>query len=234
LLDALVRPRLGSHGQAAVPVVRAVDPAYVEVRGERLDLTEEVDRLEPALAELVRQRVRGRGQLDPGGDQLTQQPGDQHRVTGIVQLELVDADQPVRRKCLDGGAETEGADQVGELDERAVHLRSGGLVPQRREQVRLADPEPAIQIDARLARRRGPTSAKTRPQAWYLARSLQLQTSLSEHTQGFGLRGLVRIRPVRREPDIGEPRRRHTLGQQPVRAHLRPSLTQPNHHAHTL
>jgi len=81
-----------------VAVVGAVDPAYVEMRGEGLDLAEEVDRLEASLAELVREGVRRGGQLDAGVDELPKQAGDQHGVAGVVEFELVDADQPVRRK----------------------------------------------------------------------------------------------------------------------------------------
>ncbi len=51
---------VGGYGEAAVAVVGAVDPAYVEVGGQALDFAEEVDGLEAALPQPVREGVRGR------------------------------------------------------------------------------------------------------------------------------------------------------------------------------
>ena len=80
-------------GQPAVPVVLAVDAHRVEVRREPLDLAQEVVGGEPALAEPAGQRVRRRRQPDAGLAQPGQQRRHQHRVTGVVELELVDAHQ---------------------------------------------------------------------------------------------------------------------------------------------
>ena len=49
-------------------VVGAVDTAYVEVCREALDLAEEVDGLEAALPQAVREGVRGAGQFHAGGN----------------------------------------------------------------------------------------------------------------------------------------------------------------------
>jgi hypothetical protein len=214
-------------------VVRPVDPPYVEVRGQGLDLTEEVDRLEPALAQLVRQRVRGRGQLDSCRDQLTQQPRDQHRVARVVQLELVDTDQPVRRQGLDGGTQAESTDQVGELDERAVHLRPGRLVPERGEEVGLADAESAVEVDALLARGRG-VAAEPVPERRGLPGLGEVRGAGGQGLERFGLGGLVGVGAVGAEAGVGEAQRRDALRQQTVGAHLRPLLAQPDHHGPTL
>ena len=87
-----------------------------------MDLAAEVLGGEPSLAELVGQRVGRGGQVHPGLGQLAEQPGHQHGVAGIVELEFVDGQQPVPGQPPDGLVEPERADQVGVFDERAVRL----------------------------------------------------------------------------------------------------------------
>jgi hypothetical protein len=151
----------------------------------------------------------------PGVDQLRQQAGHQHRVAGVVQLELVDGEQPVPRQRLDGLREAERADQVGQLDEGAVALRLGGLVPQRGEQVRLADAEAAVEVDA------GPSLRRPRPPEQPLRHGLQPGRELLQRLHGSGLRRLVRIGPVGGEADGVEARRRHHRGHQRLGGHDR-------------
>ena len=143
--------RGGRRGQVAVAVVGPVHAQHLEARRQRLDLAQEVGGGEAALAELVRQRVGGRGQLHAAVGQPGEQRGDQDGVAGVVELELVDADQREVGQPLHRGGEAEGADQAGVLDERAVGLllaRRRGLVPERGQQVGLADAEAAVEVDA--------------------------------------------------------------------------------------
>ena len=138
-------------------VVLAVDPQHVEVGRQALDLAEEVLRGEPALPQLVRQRVRRGRQADAGLDELAQQGRHEHRVAGVVELELVDADEAVALERLDGRAEAERADEVGVLDERPEPLGPGHGMPQGGEQVRLAHAEAAVEVHA------GTTLGRCRP-----------------------------------------------------------------------
>lgn len=141
----------GCLGQAAVAVVLAVDAQGAEVRRQTLDLAQEVGRREPALAELARQRVGGGGEGDARVDELAEQGRYEDGVAGIVQLELVDAQQTVARKGLDRLLEAEGADEVRQLHEGAERLERGlgrGGVPEGGEQVGLADAVAAVEVDA--------------------------------------------------------------------------------------
>jgi len=123
----------------AVAVVLAVDPQHLEPGGQRLDLAPEVLRGEAALTERVGQRVRRRGQGHAAVGQLAQEPGHQDGVARVVELELVDGDQPVRREGLDGRGEAEGTDEVRVLHERPVRGPVGADgVRERGEQVGLA------------------------------------------------------------------------------------------------
>ena len=133
--------------QSGVTEVRTVDPQRGEPIGQPLDLPAELVGGEPALTELVRQRVRGGRQEHAGVGELAEQPGHQHGVARIVEFELVDGQQPVTGQPLHRFAEPERSDQMGVLDEGAVRLRSGYGMPQRRQQVGLSDAESTVEID---------------------------------------------------------------------------------------
>ena len=152
-------------GQAAVPVVRSVHPQRAELRGQCLDLPAEVVGGESALAELLRQRVRGGGQVHPCVGELGEQPRHQGGVARIVELELVHREQPVSGQSLDGRSKAEHAHQLGDLAERAVRLGAWHGVPQRRQQVGLADAEAAVQVHAGGRRPRWPICGTTSPSA---------------------------------------------------------------------
>ncbi len=177
----------------AVPVVGAVDAQHLEPGRERLDLAEEVLGREPALAQRLGQRVRGRRERHPGVADLAQQPGHQHRVARVVELELVDADQPHAGQRPDGRGEPERTDQVGVLHEGAVHDAVGRprahAVRKGREQVRLAHPEPAVQVH-----RRRPRGAP--PQACQAPRRWHGQPGRERH-QPLARRRLARVRAIR-------------------------------------
>ena len=111
--------------QVAVPVVRALDAHRGEDPCERVDLTQEVLRGEPALTELLGQRVRRRGDRHAALDQLRQQPGDQRRIARVVEFELVDADHHVVGEQFDALDEAENPGQLGELAERGERGRPG-------------------------------------------------------------------------------------------------------------
>ena len=115
--------------------------------GQPLDLAEEILRGEPALAEAPRQRVAGGREPDAALRQPAEQRRDEHRVAGVVQLELVHAEQPLLAQRLDGGREAERADQVRDLDERPVSLWLRDGVPERGQQVGLADAEAAVEVE---------------------------------------------------------------------------------------
>ena len=87
----------------------------------------------------------------PASASFAEQRADQHRVPGVVEFELVDADQAAGGPGHRPG-EAERAHQVRVLDEGAVGLLRAvpgpGRVPQRGEQVGLADAIPAVEIDA--------------------------------------------------------------------------------------
>lgn len=106
-------------------VVLPVDPQWPEVGGEALDLAEEVDGGEAALAELAGQGVGGGGERHARFDQLAEQAGDEDGVARVVELELVDAEEPVLAEGLHRLLEAERADQIGQLDEGAEGLQGG-------------------------------------------------------------------------------------------------------------
>lgn len=210
-------------------VVLAVDAQRAEVRRQALDLAQEVGGREPALAELARERVGGGGERDARLDQLAEQRRDQDGVARVVQLELVDAQQPVPGEGPHRLLEAEGADQVGQLDEGAEGLEGGlrrGGVPQGRQQVRLADAVAAVQIDTARPGgdlgRLGPAEAEEPPPgAADGVRSAQSGREPLQDADRLGLARLVRIRDVGAEADRVEAWRRHHLGDQPVRGDVR-------------
>ena len=207
----LLRQRRRALHLATVPVVRPVDGQHVEAVGQRLDLPQEVLGGEAALPQRVGQRVARGRERDPCLGEPPEQRRHEHRVAGVVELELVDADQPVAAQRLDGGGEAERPHEVGVLDEGAERLGTGGLVPQAREQVRLAHAEPAVEVDAATCAGRGrppePSSTRPLPQP----RGIRLQA-----LHRGGLARLCRVGTVGVEALRPEARRRHEVAHQPV------------------
>jgi hypothetical protein len=195
---------------------------------QALDLAHEIGRGEPALTELAGQRVGGGGECNARVDELAEQGGDQDGVAGVVELELVDAQQPVAGQGLDGLLEPEGADEVGQLHERAERLAGGlgrGGVPQGRQQVGLADAVTAVEVDAARAGRGRlpgrPAESEQPPLAGTARLLAETRREALQDLDGLRLAGLVRVRYVRAEAHRVEPRRRHHLGDQPVRGNAR-------------
>jgi hypothetical protein len=112
---------------------------------------------------------------------------------------------------LHGGAEAERPDEVRDLDERAERLGRRRGVPQRGEQVRLPDAEAAVEVQAGAARGRGAPEPAAPP------RRVQPVGERGGGGDRGGLGRLGGVRPVGAEPDVGEARRRHQVGHQPVR-----------------
>ena len=132
----------------AAAVVEAVDAQGLEVRRQRVDLAEEVGGGEAALAERVRRRVRRRRDARAAGHELAEQPRHQHGVARVVEFELVDADEARALEQLHRLGVAERADERRVLDEGAEVLRPVRDMPERGEQVGLADAESAVEVDA--------------------------------------------------------------------------------------
>ena len=201
---------LRGRDDGAVPVVLAVDAQHLEPRGERLDLPEEVLGREAALTERSGQGVRRRRDRDVAVSELTQESRHQHGVARVVELELVDADQVLVAERLDGRGEPERSDEVRVLDERAER---GTLRPERvrerREQVRLADPEPAVEVH------RGHAPAAPSQQGAEPARGRHEHVrDLGETFDGALLARVRRVRTVGRERRVGEVPRRDEVTQE--------------------
>jgi hypothetical protein len=148
-----------------------------------------------------------------GVDQLGEQGGDQHGVAGVVELELVDGEQPVPGQRLHRRGEPEGAHQVRELDERPVRAGRRRVVPERGQQVGLADAEAAVEVDA------GPALGRAGPAEQPLGLRLQPLRERGEPFHRLGLRGLRRVGLVGREAHGVEARRRHQGRHQGVGRH---------------
>ena len=215
-----VRQRRWGLGQPDVPEVGAVHAEGGEPVGQPTDLAAELVRREPALAQLAGQRVGGRGEEHAGVGQLTEQPGHQHGVAGIVEFEFVDGQQPVAGQPLHRFPEAQRADQVGVLDEGAVGLRSRHRVPERCQQMGLADPEPAVQIHPGRLRVGGPAEPAL----------LRRVGDRLRHCGERGERGLLRrfgwIGAVGAEPDGVEPAGRNQALDQLAGTHERPDVDQ--------
>ena len=202
---------LGSRGQIAVAVVGSIDPDGLEDRAELLDLSHEVLGGETTLTELPGQGVRRRDDGHSALRELGEQPRDQHRVAGIVELELVDAQHAVVRELLERLVEAESTDHVGEFDERAERLGLGNAVVDRGEQVSLADAEAAVEVQA-CTDGRGLLAEET---ALALAADLlHLVRELLGLRDRRSLRRLLGVGNVRGETDVVEHRRRDHLRDQ--------------------
>jgi hypothetical protein len=129
--DGVVVDGRRRRGQPAVAVVLAVDPhgvkwpASVWISRRKSCAAKRPSPSEPG------QRVGGRRDPHARLDQPLQQGRDEDGVTRVVELELVDREQPVPRQRLDRLREAERAHQVGQLDEGAVRARLGAVVPER-------------------------------------------------------------------------------------------------------
>jgi hypothetical protein len=153
---------------------------------------------EAALSERAGQGVRGGRNPDAGPRPAWTAAWRPAPCPGIVELELVDGQQPVSAQRRHGLAEAEGADQVGQLHEGAVRARLRRLVPERGQQVGLADAVAAVEVDTRPAGRRlGPAQQP-------LPGRLQGAGEHAKHHDRPGLRGVLRVGQVGREARVVE------------------------------
>ncbi len=150
-LECVVGDRDGVALDIPSPVVEAVDAHDVEPGSEGVDLAQKV-----AARRSGPRRARSGGVLEvaamrvPLSAKLAEHPGHHHRVARVVELELVDRDEGRAGEQLHGLLVAEGADEGGVLDERSVVLAPRGELPERGEQVGLADAEAAVEVEARF------------------------------------------------------------------------------------
>ena len=216
--------RAGGRRRPAMPKVRTVDPDDVEVCRQPLNLPEKVSCGKTFLAQTVREGVGRSGQHDARLGESLQQRRHQHGVAGIIELELVDADQSVTGQPVDGVRETEGADQVCQLDECPKELRPRGRVPQRRKEVGLTNPESPVEVDPRPAFRR---CRRSTPPRTFGSRCSDARGEDLKGSNGRSLGGLLRVRLVGGERLARKERRGHQSGHQVVSTHLRHSVHEP-------
>jgi hypothetical protein len=209
-----------------MPVVGPVHPDRGESRRQPLDLAQEILGSEPILAEPVGQRVRRGRQCHPVLGKTGQQGRDQDGVARVVQLELVDGEQPHAMQCLHKILEAEGASQVCQLDKGGVRLRRRSLMPQRRQQMRLADAEATVQIHPASASRAPPPQQQ--PAAF--RGTVQLAGELLQRLAGGRLGRLGGIGQVAAEAHAGEQRRGHQPGDELLGRHHRHTVDQAGRH----
>ncbi len=191
--------------EGAAPVVEAVDADGVEPVAHGLDLAEEVGRREAPLPQGVRRRVARRGDARAVGHEVGQQARHHHRVARVVELELVDGHERRSAEDADGALVAESPDERRVLDEGAEVLRSRHGVPERREEVRLADAEPAVEVDAGLQGGR----LLAREQA--AAGSGPVARERAQHLDGLRLGVVLGVGPVGVEPRVVELAWRHEV-----------------------
>ena len=202
-------------GRVAAPVVEAPDPDGGEPVGQPLDLAEEVGGGEAPLPQGVRRRVGGRPDAGAALHELAEQPRHEHRVARVVELELVDRDEGRAGQQADGLRVAERADEGRVLDEGAEVLAPGREVPERREQMGLADAEPAVEVEA------GPLG-RLRPAAEEAAgpRSPAGREG-ADRLHRLRLRRVLRVGPVVLEPGLRELPGRRQRGGHPGGVDLR-------------
>ena len=215
-------------------VVLPVDREDLEPGRERLDLAEEVLGREPPLSEGVGQRVRRRRQRHPRLGEPCEQGRHEHRVAGVVELELVDAHQPVPLQRLHRLGETKRPDEVGELDERPKCLRSRGGVPEAGQQVRLADAEAPVEVDplSLLGFRAPPAPPPATASGTAALAVCQPRGILLEAPHGGTLARLLRVGAIGGEPLRVEARRWDELADQPLA--VQPGLSRGDRRWHTV
>ena len=202
-------------------VVLAVHADDLELVGQDLDLALEVLRREAPLAERARQGVGGRHQAHAGVGQLAHEPGHQHGVPRVVELELVDAHERVLLQGVHRAPERERAHQVGVLHERAERLGPGGRVPRRGQQVGLADAEAAVEVDAGRPRRPLLPAEQAAEEPAARAAPAEVCREPAQPLHGLCLRGVRGVRDVGVEGHRPEAVRRVEAGQKLVRGDLR-------------
>lgn len=137
-------------GHVAATIVGAVDPEGVEDPSQLRDLAEEVGCREASFAKRIRWSVARRGDARARVHELAEEARHDHRVAWVVELELVNRDEARALEGADGLRVAEGADEGRVLDKRAEVFPPRVRVPDGGEQVRLADSESAIEVDAWL------------------------------------------------------------------------------------
>ena len=208
-------------------VVGPVDADDLEVRRDRRDLASEVVGRETSLAEAVGQRVRRGDDLHARSDHRSEEGHGHQRLRDVVELELVDAEQPVRREGGDRRLHAEEPDDAGELGEREVRLRRRRLVPRGGEQVGLADAVAAVEVA------RGGAGWRVRfPQRFGLGASPIAEVKRSIAARRGRLRRMGGVGQVGREPRRGEASRRHEARQQIRSGQMGTAVDEPNDPAH--
>src|SRR6185312_9915868 len=92
-LELVLAETRGVALDSPAAIVETVDAHRDELRGEGVDLAQEVLGGEPALAERVGRGVRGRGDARARGSELGEESGHEAGVSGVIELELVYADE---------------------------------------------------------------------------------------------------------------------------------------------
>ncbi len=190
----------------AAAVVEPVDAHDLELRRQRIDLAQEVLCGEAPLAERVRWSVGRRCEPGTGCDEVAQKARHQPGVAGIIQLELVDADQRCALQQSDRRLVAERAHESRELDERAEVLASGRRMPERGEKVRLADAESPVEVDAG----RGVGALPSAEQAGLARRPPGRERA--DGGEGRPLRRVVTVGAIRVERRRSELARWHQVG----------------------
>lgn len=187
-------------------IVLAHDPNHLEARRDLADLPLELLRREAAAAGFERRRVRGGDDPRPARafHHALEKHGRHAGVRDVVELELVEADQVVPAKLRDALCQAHLDDGVGQLGERKVQLGSPRGVVGRGEQVGLAHPEAAVEVDPAWPVRRH-SSAEAKQAAKPLRPCpVRLGDEAPQPVPVGLLRGHARRRPVVLEGNVGE------------------------------
>src|SRR5690554_1415548 len=136
-------------GPVAGTVIGSLEPHGVEVCRNALDLAPEVRGVEPALAERLGRCVRSGQYHGAAPEQRLQEGLDDQGVARVVQLELVEAQQPDPGVVLAGTDHAPHANEMHQFLKRDVGTFDGaGGVEGSSEKVSLAGAETAIEIQA--------------------------------------------------------------------------------------
>ena len=161
LRDDLIQIRVGYDNRLLVhiafSIVLPINANGLEFVGQGGNFAQEILCGKAAFAQCGRWSVGGRSKASSRRHQFLQQAGHHHRVTGIIEFELINREELRAAEMVDSSAIPQDPHQRSELDKRAVVGAPGYLMPHSGQQMCLAHPKTAIEINTRFH-----TAARTR------------------------------------------------------------------------
>jgi hypothetical protein len=133
--------------KTSTSVVAANDLENLEPRGQAADLASEILCRKALGAEAFWQSVRGRKHVEPRVHELAEQPGDEHGIARVIELELVNDEEGELHEKVSRPLQPEHADDRGEIPKGGEARVLTHRADRCRRKVALANTVGAVQVE---------------------------------------------------------------------------------------